>query len=297
MIKFKHLFLTIIGSVVLYSCGSDNNTTPFDHEAQAKIDNDSIVKFLMNHYYDTDKDSVKPLVAGKVALLKDADTPNDPSKLKIQTYKEGDVEYKLYVYVAREGAYAPSEDKGFPTVMDSVYIKYSGQRIVNKDSLTSPFDGATRWFTLNGVVRGWTHGISGNFKGGNNITNNGPITFENGGKGVLFIPSGLAYRNLGNGNIPGNANLMFYVNLFDIVKDTDHDNDGVASIFEDPDKDGDPRNDDTDGDRVANFGDVDDDGDGKLTKDEDANGDGDPRNDFSDPNKPDVPDYLNRDIR
>ena len=291
MIKFKHLFLTVIGSVILYSCSSNNSVTNFDHEAQSKIDNDSIINFLKKHYYDSDKDSVLPLVSGKKALFED-------DKLKTQEYTEQDVKYKLYVYIDEVGSYAPNKDKGFPTVMDSVYIKYSGQRMVNRDSLSSRFDSGTNWFTLNAVVRGWTYGIAGNFKGGHNATTkDNPITFKNGGKGVLFIPSGLAYRNTGNRGIPGNANLMFYVNLFDIVENTDHDNDGVPSIFEDPDKDGDPRNDNTDGDRFFNFLDTDDDGDGKLTKDEDANKDGNPRNDFSDPKKPTVPDYLNRDIR
>ena len=41
---------------------------------------------------------------------------------------------------------------------------------------------------------------------------------------------------------------------------------------------------------------LDDDGVGVLTEEEDANGDGDPTNDFSDPNNPDLPDYLNPDI-
>ena len=37
--------------------------------------------------------------------------------------------------------------------------------------------------------------------------------------------------------------------------------------------------------------------DGITTKNEDANGDGDPRNDFSDPNNPNLPDYLNPAIK
>lgn len=302
MIKLKHLILVALVGVVLYSCSDNNSITPFNHEAQAVIDNDSLVNFLMNHYYDTDKDSVKPLVAGKTAFLTDANTPGD-SKLKIQEYTEGDIKYKLYVYVAEEGdGYTdpldPLKNKlEAPTVMDSTLVKYSGQRIENRYKLSSsPFDQNTIWFTLNSVIRGWTYGIAGNFKVGTNITNNGPLTFEKFGKGVLFIPSGLAYRNVGSGvNIPPNANLMFYVNLFDMVNDTDHDNDGVPSIDEDPDNDGDPRNDDTDGNRLANFLDPDDDGDGKLTRDEDKNGNGDFTDDDTDGDG--VPNYLDRDDR
>jgi hypothetical protein len=107
----------------------------------------------------------------------------------------------------------------------------------------------------------------------------------------------LAYRNSGTtGSIRSNENLIFYIRLYDFVKDTDHDNDGIPSWLEDPDGDGDPRNDDTNGDFFVNYLDADDDGDGVLTKDEDANGDGNPANDFSDPNNPTLADYLNPDI-
>ena len=46
---------------------------------------------------------------------------------------------------------------------------------------------------------------------------------------------------------------------------TDHDNDGILSINEDIDGDGDPLGDDTDNDNIWNMYDSDDDGDGTLT--------------------------------
>ena len=144
------------------------------------------------------------------------------------------------------------------------------------------------------MIRGWSHGFT-NFKGGENITNNGPITYENGGNGVLFIPSGLAYGKFGTAGIPPSSSLMFYIELYYVVENTDHDLDSVSSILEDPDGDGDPRNDDTDGDGFPNFLDPDDDNDGVLTKDE-GGADCDPTNDFNDPNNPTLPDYLNPDI-
>ena len=267
----------------------DSNIEDFDHEAQALVDSDTLIKFLKNHYYDTSVDSVKALVSGKVSLY------DDKQNLKSIEVTENDVDFTMYYYTKNVGT--PSVDKGFPTVMDSVLVKYYGQRIINTESISASFDKNDGvWFTLNGVVRGWAHGFQ-KFKGGDNVTNNGPITFENGGSGVLFIPSGLGYRNTGNGSILANECLMFYIDLYDFVKDTDHDNDGVASIFEDPDGDKDPRNDDTDLDGVPNFFDSDDDGDGVLTIDEDKNGDGNPANDFSDPNNPTLADYLNPDVK
>ncbi|WP_343329927.1 FKBP-type peptidyl-prolyl cis-trans isomerase [Polaribacter staleyi] len=290
MNKIKNIFAFAIISILLYSCGSSSSTEVdnFDHEAQALIDNDTLVQFLKKHYFDTSIDSVKTLVDGATALYDDA-------KLKSMSITENEIDYTLYYYVNEIGT--PTIDKGYPTVMDSVFVKYYGQRIVETDSISSSFDSNDGvWFTLNGVIRGWSHGFT-NFKSGNNVTDNGPITYAEGGKGVLFIPSGLAYANIGSGSIAANECLLFYIDLYDFVKGTDHDNDGVASINEDADGNGEPRDDDTDLDGVPNYFDTDDDGDGVLTINEDANKDGNPANDFSDTNNPTLPDYLNPDIK
>ena len=210
---------------------------------------------------------------------------------------ENEIDYELYYYVNNIGS--PSIDKGFPKSVDSIFVKYEGFRINNTDSITPRFEirETPIWFTLNSVIRGWAYGFT-NFKNGDNVTNNGPITFDNGGNGILFIPSGLAYRNAGTtGLIRSNENLIFYIELYDFIKDTDHDNDGIPSWLEDVDGDGDPRNDDTNGDFFANYLDIDDDGDGVETIDEDANGDGNPANDFNDPNNPTLADYLNPEIK
>lgn len=296
--KLRHFVLGVFFSFLLYSCGddSDEKVDNFDHAAQALKDNDSLVKFLKSHYYDVDESLVKPLKDGEQPIFDQTD------KLKKQEVIENDVKYILYCYVQNEGV----SEKGKPTPVDSIYVKYNGVRIINTDSLTTSFDKReATWFMLGdqlvrrkitGVIKGWVYGFT-NFRGGKNITDNGPINFENGGKGMLFIPSGLGYKNIGSGSILPNENLLFYIDLWDYVKDTDGDSDGVFSMKEDIDKDGNPRNDDTDNDGVPNYIDVDDDGDGILTKDEDKNGDGDPSNDFSDPENPTLPDYLNRNIR
>ena len=62
--------------------------------------------------------------------------------------------------------------------------------------------------------------------------------------------------------------------------DQDDDNDNVRTINEDVDDDGDPTNDDSDGDGTPNYLDVDDDGDGALTRLEDEGLDANPLNDF-----------------
>ena len=273
-----------------YACDDDTFGVPvddFDYEGQALIDNDSILVFLENHYYNDAIDSVQPLVSGATALI-------DDSRLLTQDVTDFDVDYKLYVFVKNEGS--PIPEKGYPTEVDSVLVKYKGQYFNSTVELID-FDERTvnpLWLTLNSVIRGWSHCFT-NFKGGENITNNGPITYSNGGKGVLFIPSGLAYGKFGTAGIPPSSSLMFYIELYDVIENTDHDLDSVPSILEDPDGDGDPRNDDTDGDGFPNFLDPDDDNDGVATKDEGGD-DGDPTNDFNDPNNPTLPDYLNPDI-
>ncbi|TYP98864.1 FKBP-type peptidyl-prolyl isomerase-like protein [Tenacibaculum adriaticum] len=299
MIKFRHFLLVSILSILVYACGGDDNGSSidnFDHAAQALKDNDSLVSFLKKHYYDVDLDSVKPLIVGKTPLFDDAKLMTEEIT---ETINDIDIDYKLYYYVVRYGDPVPTPEPGKenPSVVDSVYVSYYGQRIVNTDSLSVSFDNNEYvWWTLSGVIKGWSYGFS-HFKGGENVTDNGPITYDNGGKGVLFIPSGLAYGNTGSYPILSNEPLLFYIDLFDFVPETDIDQDGVASIFEDIDGDGKPWNDDTDGDGLANLFDTDDDGDGVLTKNEDANGNGNPRDDFNDPNNPTIPDYLNINIR
>lgn len=303
MIKFKHLFYTAIIGTVLYACGTDSNPVidNFDHEAQAIIDNDSLVKFLRNHYYDTTIDSIKLINNGQSSLYND-------SHLKTIEVNENDIDYKVYVYVGenKEGSNSPSPDKGFPTIVDSVYTKYQLWTITNSKNFSLKETGSeASWWNLYpsqggapSTISGWKYGFAGNLKGGyNNTTSGGKINYINGGKGIMFLPSGLAYRNNGAGTILENTNLIFYVELWDFVVGTDHDNDYVSTIYEINYENGKLSNIDTDEDRIVDYLDSDDDGDGVLTKDEDKNGDGDPRNDFNDPNKPSVPDYLNRDIR
>ena len=290
MFNRKLLFLCLSILFIGYACDDDTFGVPvddFDYEGQALIDNDSILVFLENHYYNDAIDSVQPLVTGATALIND-------SRLLTQDVTDFDVDYKLYVFVKNEGS--PMPEKGYPTEVDSVLVKYKGQYFNSTVELID-FDERTvnpLWLTLNSVIRGWSHGFT-NFKGGENITNNGPITYVNGGKGVLFIPSGLAYGKFGTAGIPPSSSLLFYIELYDVVENTDHDLDSVPSILEDPDVDGEPRNDDTDRDGFPNFLDPDDDNDGIATKDE-GGADGDPTNDFNDPNNPTLPDYLNPDI-
>ncbi|SFN41570.1 hypothetical protein SAMN04487989_101294 [Bizionia echini] len=72
--------------------------------------------------------------------------------------------------------------------------------------------------------------------------------------------------------------------------DSDDDGDSLATIAEDVNDNGNLMDDDTDNDDIPNYLDNDDDGDGILTIDEDVDGDGDVTNDDSDGDG--IPDYL-----
>ena len=309
MNKIKSLLTVLVLAIVVYACDEDFNTfvNPYedvDYEALAISDNDSIVKFLKSHYYNETLDSLKIIDDNQTSLF------DDSTRLKSTEVVENDITYTLYAFVTREGSTNP--DKGNPTEVDSVFVNRKGIILDNNNIDSSPFDQADEtWWSLASTfglssfapspIVSWTKGFPF-FKPGENITNNGPLTFQNTGKGYLFIPSGLAYPSINY--IPGQvANalfdrvLVFQVELLDFVKGTDHDNDGISSAIENLDEEMNTTDLDTDEDGLPNYIDTDDDGDGVLTINEDANGDGDPTNDFNDPNKPDVPDYLNPDIK
>ena len=289
----KNIFAIILLSLMIYSCSPDSSPSGFDenfdHAAQYLKDKDSITLFLNSYYFDDVTERVKKRTGTETTLLND-------TRLRSVDVTEDEVDYTMYYLILREGN--PDPVKDFPTAVDSVLVLYNIEHIVTNDSINELENRVTpAWITLNATIRGWAYGIP-KFKSGRNITSNGPIEYADGGKGVLIIPSGLAYRNRGATSISGvtiqaNANIIYYINLYDIVEDTDHDNDSIPSINEDPDGDGDPRNDDTDGDFIPNYLDDDDDNDGTLTRDEDANGDGDPTNDDTDGDG--IPDYLDED--
>ncbi len=267
--KLKYLIPILTLLIVFYSCNKDSNDDEiFDAAGQSIIDDESLVDYLQSHYYIPAGDS-EPF--GTVDTIRN----NESSlfgQVETQNITHNDINYKLYYLLIDQGV------NDNPTRYDSVFVKYRGFTLdsVKFDESTN-FNTTRSWLDLNGVIQGWKYGFP-NFKSGNNISEPGePISFEDNGKGILFIPSGLAYGNFGASSIPPNAPLLFHIELA-IVVTADNDNDGVLNIYEDLDGSGEASDDDTDGDSLANFIDPDDDGDGTLTRDEsitaDADGDG-----------------------
>lgn len=88
----------------------------------------------------------------------------------------------------------------FPNINDEVTVDYHGY-FPNGEVFDSSVDrGTPATFPLSRVISGWQEGI--------------PL-FSKGGKGVLLIPSHLAYGEDGPPGIPDNAVLIFDVDLID----------------------------------------------------------------------------------
>ena len=101
----------------------------------------------------------------------------------------------LHFIVEREG------NGSKPDINNEVTVHYHGY-FPNGEVFDSSVDrGEPSTFQLSRVILGWIEGIP---------------KFSKGGKGVLLIPSALAYGPSGRGSIPGNAVLIFDVELIDI---------------------------------------------------------------------------------
>lgn len=283
--KFKSLFLLALLVIFATSCKKDDPVEYFDHAKQAQKDNDSLVKYMETHFLDVD---------GEIKLITDNETPlKDIVTTQIVHHKwdyEGDandveIDYKLYYYIKEQGLYNQ------PTKVDSAHFSYKGMLLNHKIFDQNNYG---IWMTLTSAVKGVAYGME-HFKSGNwSLLPDNSFSFSNGGKGILLIPSGLAYADTAQDKIPASSPIIFFVNL-NLVRVTDSDRDGIYSKYEDINNNGDYADDDTDGDKYANYYDSDDDGDGKLTKDEnpDPNGDKNP-SDALDSNANGTPDYLDK---
>ncbi|MFK5959052.1 MAG: FKBP-type peptidyl-prolyl cis-trans isomerase [Lutibacter sp.] len=277
--KFKKLFLILAVSIVIFSCKNDDvvdvNT---DAASQSLIDDEALIEYLQTHYLNEEDGGIWTITNNEPSLMIDG-------RLETQNIIKDEIDYKLYYLMQEPGV----ETEMSPSRADSVLTTYTGMLL---DSTVFDSRSTLVWFSLTTLIEGWSYGFT-NFKGGTKIVNDDEsFYYENSGKGILFIPSGLGYGSLGNGFIAPNEPLVFQITLND-VKESDDDNDGILSKNEDLDHDGNVKNDDTDGDFIPNYLDPDDDNDGILTKDEDANNDGDPRNDDTDGDG--IPDYLDTD--
>ena len=290
--------LAMLLAVSLSSCGSDdNNTTESvelrDFSEQSITDDALLVDYLSNHFYnyedfpradDTEVtisiDTISGDNADKTPMIEQVQQLSVPI-----TDENGAVtNHTLYYLVAQQG----SELEKKPSIVDSTYVSYRGELLTGTifDQRNTPI-----WFDNIRVVSGFRYGLQNFAPGTFSQDTDGTISFRDYGQGILFMPSGLGYYSSPQGLIPAYAPIVFTVSVY-TSNIADHDNDGVFSIDEDPDGDGNPLNDDTDDDGTPNLLDFDDDGDGILTFLElDADNDGI----IDDTDNDGIPDYLDSD--
>jgi len=282
--KYKLLFLLAVLFIYTSSCKDDEpEIEPFDHATQALKDNDSLVKYMQEHFLNIDG-RLQEIENNEQAIY---DYEGLSEVIVPYTRNDEEIDYKLYYYIIEQGV----NDK--PAKVDLANVSYEG---LDLDGNVFDENAYGSWFDLySGVIIGWSYGLP-NFNSGIRVEPplaDGSYEYTDTGKGILFIPSGLAYANTGSGeDILPNDPLIFYIDLKEVFH-ADHDDDTVLSMDEDLDNDGEYTDDNTDGDNLPNFVDADDDGDGTLTKDEDPNNDGDPTNDDTDGDG--TPNYLDTD--
>jgi FKBP-type peptidyl-prolyl cis-trans isomerase FkpA len=106
---------------------------------------------------------------------------------------------KLEVDSTLSGIYYVIHEPGegeHPTSSSTVTVSYKGTYLDGR-----VFDQADiQSFGLNGLIQGWKEAI--------------PL-LKPGGRGTFLIPSALGYGTTGSGSIPGNAVLVFEVELID----------------------------------------------------------------------------------
>ena len=291
--KITKYLLVLIVLVLAFSCGKDNNyPDPFDHAGQAVKDEVILKEFLETHYY------IPPAIDehfGRIDTITDGGETPLFDQVSTEEAVIGNITYNYY-YLKNN----PIGVNDKPSRVDSVLVNYKGRLLyVNEgvDEENKVFDENTHftfWGNLyGGVIPGWSYGMT-HFESGVN-TGETPIRFEQNGKGLVFMPSGLGYRDRGTVAIPSSSPLIFHIEMA-MVKHNDQDVDGIKSIFEDLNNDGNNANDDTDDDGTADFIDFDDDNDGLSTKYEnaDVNADGNP-DDAIDTDSDAIPDYLDND--
>lgn len=104
---------------------------------------------------------------------------------------------------SNSGLYYIIEEEGTgtrPATDSNVTVAYKGYLLDGTVFDQSSSSGIS--FNLSQVIHGWTEGIT---------------YFKEGGKGILIIPSHLAYGSNGTSGIPGGAVLVFDISLLKVL--------------------------------------------------------------------------------
>ncbi|MFS4467571.1 FKBP-type peptidyl-prolyl cis-trans isomerase [Maribacter sp. 2210JD10-5] len=325
LMKLKNSAVIAFLAILIISCKNDDEgpdievVPPRVLSEVAAEDDAEIREYLETHFYNYEE-FASPPADFDFNIVIDTISGDNSSKIPLinqiiekkvivsssEFLLEGEenVEHTYYYLEAKGGVGAK------PTIADSTFVKYEGTLLngdvfdnistgVWWDNPSFQFPGPGNQRAFRGVGEGVT-----NTAGGNNIIDNPDGTFEVEGFGVgmIVFPSALGTFNGLRNPIPAYSPLIFKYQVLTSTENTDHDNDGIPSLFEDSDEDGLLYNDNADFEsepingRFPNYLDADDDNDGIPTREEinlDENGN---FLSFRFTNGGDVPDHLNSDI-
>lgn len=305
----KKNFVLVTALLLIFgACKKDDDDAaqiPIREYAEVAPENDAqIIEFLETHFYYLDEDENPDLDLDdsneiEVDTIAGDNANREPliNQVSIKTIEVEDVGHKLYYLIVREGV------GDSPSFGANALLRYKGQT-VNKERFDTNSVGVKS--DLFGFIVGFRE-FATLLNVGSGFSENPDGTIEwadDFGMGLAIFPSGLGYYNSPPGGSPINQyeSLIFTVDMLQF-EESDHDFflqngtqipslDGVLSIYEDLNGDGNPYNDDTDGDGQANVFDPDDDNDGVLTLYEyDKNDDGIP----DDTDGDGILDYLDND--
>ncbi len=303
---------------VVWSCKDDDNSTeptakpePPRLLSEVAIEDDAKIKaYLQTHFYNYEEFANPPAdfdfkikidtIAGDntsvTPMIDQVEFEEITVSSSLFNRSDGEeVVHTLYFLEARKGI----GEK--PTVGDKTVLQYEGSLLNGKlfDASSTPVNQY-----LPNSLRGYANGVK-NLKTGNGPFENGDgtVSYQEYGVGIVFIPSGLAYFDRVRDSliIPVYSPLIFKLDVLSYEKDTDFDNDGIPSILEDINNDGDLNNDNTDADTepvnvfFPNHRDSDDDNDGIPTRDEIILDDDGNFVDFKDTDGDGIKDHLDSD--
>lgn len=276
----KRFFISAIiltGSIFLTNCKSDDDTNRVEIRDRQEVyeeNIDEIETFLKSNKIEILENGVQfdsVAFESNQSIWKQSAYPLQSVVLKNDTYTsmykriDDNVEYTVYYMIINEGG----GEK--PFIHDNVFTAYAGYSLSKSTFDSQPF-GTWSGYPANGSVSEFISGyrqILQQVKTASGVIDNGDGTYsyENPGRVVVFIPSGLAYFNTGTIAIGSYRPIIFDIKLI-ALNEVDHDNDGILTKYEDINGNGNLWDDDTDGDGKPNFLDVDDDGDGSTTREE-----------------------------
>ena len=281
----------LFGILIIVSCKNDDSilpgvSIPPRSLTEVAVDDDATIRaYLETHFYNYEEFENPPANFDfKIkfdTILGNEDPAVIPMIDQVQSVvinqassifgrDDGEeVDHTLYYLEAREGA---SES---PTIGDNAILHYEGSlfdgRLFDASS-SAPLS----QYLSGGLIRGYAAGVEKLSAGIGPVDNgDGTVSFTDYGVGAIFIPSGLAYFSRNDqGIIPAYTPIIFKIDLLSFVPDTDFDGDGIPSILEDVNGDGNLNNDNTDSELepssifLPNHNDTDDDGDGIPTIEE-----------------------------